>query len=335
MARLRFWCVALLALAFAGNATQTARTSGQDTAAPTFPYYSQAAVPTAAPESACVIYALGDMGYDAGLGKWIAETIPDVIEPGTWKGTGALRYYAPKNILVVNHSSAVQAKVERFLKDVKTSLPKGHAAAFATAHKATPDTVVPAAYRQAVNAPEPSGYPVPAPVKAPKHLFHFLIRYEGDGIIDDNVVKYIKAQMQGEKNGKSASVPLALPGLLSVVPNAPTPPNAASYGTTGSPMSPAVVPAPAGEAPPTTEDKPTGKKEKTGRQTASYSAPSVSPMNSSGAWGRSAGGVMTGSVGSYPTPTVAPAPMSDMPPAERLEAPPKEEKKDYEPKRSR
>jgi hypothetical protein len=162
-----------------------------------------------------VIYALDDMGYDGDLGKWIAQTIPEVIEPGSWNEKGVLRYYAPKNILIVNHSEKVQKKVDGFLKNLKSSLPKTrdhHTAANTPRHLG----VVPAAHRvQVAQHPptdplllphpgtEPSAYPVPPPVKAPKHLFHFLIRYEGEGIIDDNVVRFFKAYSQAEAKGKS------------------------------------------------------------------------------------------------------------------------------------
>jgi hypothetical protein len=46
-------------------------------------------------------------------------------------------------------------------------------------------------------AQEPNAvYPVPPPARQPKHLFHFIIRYEGAGIIDSNVVKFMKAQSE-------------------------------------------------------------------------------------------------------------------------------------------
>jgi hypothetical protein len=166
-----------------------------------------------AQERAYTIYSLAELGEDADLGKWIAETIPEVIEPGTWKGQGVLRYYAPKNILVVYHTPAVQAKVDGFLKNVKKSLPSAKAGkATAAKTSAQQQMVVPAGYRApallkaSTPAPEQQlGYAVPAPAKAPKHLFHFIIRYEGEGIIDDNVVKFMKAQSQAAKQGKDES----------------------------------------------------------------------------------------------------------------------------------
>src|SRR6516162_5534285 len=105
MARLRFLAVAALALAVAGSPTRAGRPQAQT---------AEKKSPTGVDDSACVIYALTEMGYDADLGKWIAQTIPEVIEPGSWKDTAVLRYYAPKNILVVRHSASVQAKVDGF-----------------------------------------------------------------------------------------------------------------------------------------------------------------------------------------------------------------------------
>jgi hypothetical protein len=215
MARLRFWSVALLALALTGNVSQTGRTQVTGTS-PSHPTTASMAKPTASPNCSCVIYALSDHGFDADLGKWIAETLKEMVEPQSWKGSCSLRYYAPKNILVVNNSSAVHTKIDDFLKDMKTKMPKVKTAHAKTTKKQPRDLVVPAAYRQ-VNLPqEPSAYPVPAPVKTPKHLFHFLIRYEGEGIIDDNVVKFMKAQSQAEKSEKkseSNSAPEVPPAL--------------------------------------------------------------------------------------------------------------------------
>jgi len=215
MARLRFLAVALLALVFAGNSTQTGRsdnTSGNSTSASATPLGTKT---TAADDGPCTIYALADMGYDSDLGKWIAQTIPEIIEPESWQeygGAGALRYYAPKNILIIKHSAAIQAKVDGFLKDLKKSLPKGSASSSAASKKLPRASVVPAAYqaptllRTSSPVNEAASYPVPTPVKQPKHLFHFLIRYEGDGIIDDNVVKFMKAYYQAEKSVKSETV---------------------------------------------------------------------------------------------------------------------------------
>jgi hypothetical protein len=176
----------------------------------------------------CVIYSLSDLGDDPGLARWVAETIPDVIEPGSWNRPGdpgqgpALRYFPPKKIIVVYHTPAVQAKVDGFLKDLKKSLCQGEKVAAGGTTAESKRGVAPAEFREpavsraADPAPEPGvSYPVPAPVRPPKHLFHFIIRYEGEGIIDENVVKWWKMQY-GTKDEKEpptscATAPRACP----------------------------------------------------------------------------------------------------------------------------
>jgi hypothetical protein len=212
MARLRFLAVALLALCLVGNPTQTGRSAGQSKITPNADPFTSTKT-SVGDDGSRTIYALADMGYDSDLGKWIAQTIPEMIEPKSWQeqgGAGALRYYAPKNILIIKQTAAIQAKVDGFLKDLKKSLPKGSDGRSARGKKTSHSGIVPAAYqapetlRTSSPVPEPSSYPVPAPVKQPKHLFHFLIRYEGDGIIDDNVVKFMKAYYQAEQGTAAA-----------------------------------------------------------------------------------------------------------------------------------
>jgi hypothetical protein len=206
MPRLRFLAVALLALVLVGSPTQTGR-SADDTNGTSYAPPAVSATYPAADNSSCVIYALADMGYDSDLGRWIAQTIPEMIEPKSWQGYGggAIRYYASKNILIIRNSAPTHAKVDSFLRDLKKSMPKGSGSGFATGKKSPSASVVPAEYRAPAllrassPVPETSSYPVPAPAQPPKHLFHFLIRYEGDGIIDDNVVKFMKAYYQAEK----------------------------------------------------------------------------------------------------------------------------------------
>ena len=67
-------------------------------------------------------------------------------------------------------------------------------------------------------APPVLNYPVPPQHKSPKHLFHFIIRYEGEGIIDSNVVDLFK-NMYSE-NMASSGPPYA-PGPVSAPPNSP------------------------------------------------------------------------------------------------------------------
>jgi len=144
-------------------------------------------------------YSLDEMGGDPAFGAWIEKTITSMT--GVEWSKASISYYAPKNILVVCHTSAVHAKIDALLKDMKKALPESKKA-WATAHQDTVygHAVVPAGYsppgllKTPVATPEPSlSYPVPAPVKTPKHLFHFIIRYEGEGIVDDNIVKAMKA----------------------------------------------------------------------------------------------------------------------------------------------
>jgi hypothetical protein len=212
MARLRFLAVALLALCLVGNPTQTGRSAGQSKETTNADPFTGTKT-SAADDGSRTIYALADMGYDSDLGNWIAHTIPEMIEPKSWEGqggAGVLRYYAPKNILIIKQPAAIQAKVDGFLKELKKSLPKGSEGRSAAGKKTLSYSIVPAAYqapeplRTSSPVPEPSSYPVPAPVKPPKHLFHFLIRYEGDGIIDDNVVKFMKAYYQAEQGTSAA-----------------------------------------------------------------------------------------------------------------------------------
>lgn len=206
MARLRFAGVAALALALAlspAHAKKPGAYSGSAGYAGGTYSRASAAAPTATP--AYVIYSLADMGGDPDLGSWVASTIPEVIDPVTWKGAASLRYYPPKNILVVYHTPAVQAKVAGFLKDLKKSMPRGKTAP-RTAGRVAAQGVVPAGYmtpallRTSGPAPESNpSYLVPAPVRPPKHLFHFIIRYEGEGIIDENVVKLWRIQCAQDK----------------------------------------------------------------------------------------------------------------------------------------
>ncbi len=158
----------------------------------------------------CVTYSLAELGGDADLGKWVAETIPEVIAPGTWKGQGVLRYYGPKNLLVVYHTPATHAKVDAFLQSVKKSLPAGNdrvstpmAVLTGGAAVVQADFRAPGTVRRTASPEQSLSYPVPAPATRPKHLFHFIIRYEGEGIVDDNVVKAFKTQVQANKKDKA------------------------------------------------------------------------------------------------------------------------------------
>jgi hypothetical protein len=58
-------------------------------------------------------------------------------------------------------------------------------------------TAADAAKAPAALAADRSGYLVPAPVKQPKHLFHLILRYEGQGV-SDSAVAGIVTQLGGE-----------------------------------------------------------------------------------------------------------------------------------------
>jgi hypothetical protein len=162
------------------------------------------------------IYSLADFGHDAQLCKWITDTIPTMIKPESWTSSraqagkaGTLSYYAPGKVLVIYQTPAVHAQVDEFLQTLKKTLPREQA----SAPRMPP--VVPAQYIPANVAPPPmpaalvqtNGYPVPAASSLPKHLFHFIIRYEGEGIIDSNVVKFAKSLADNSAGGLSSLTP--------------------------------------------------------------------------------------------------------------------------------
>jgi hypothetical protein len=177
-----------------------------------------------------VVYSLDELGTDPDFGAWVAETIPEVIAPGTWKGPGVLRFYAPRNILVVSHTAAVQTQVRGFLTDVKKSLPRGEERRHALKTPPRDQAVAPAEYLTSLPVkasdpvPEqPRAYPVPAPGRPPKHLFHFIIRYEGQGIIDNNVVQALKTQYGAASKEAESKESGATPAAGSGMPIAVSP----------------------------------------------------------------------------------------------------------------
>jgi hypothetical protein len=190
--------------------------------------------------STCKVYSLRDLGDDPNLCKWIAETIPDVIQPASWKQDGVtISYYAPSKILVVNHTPAVHAQVDEFLQNLKKSLPQQKA----TANRDMRDCAVMPAQFGVKDPPRPVGpaqtnpvsYPVPFPPQAPKHLFHFIIRYEGEGIIDSSVVKFAKALSNASSISTSKDVgpPTQCPTPMPVPPQYLSQP--AQYGVPTTP----------------------------------------------------------------------------------------------------
>lgn len=250
MARLRFRGCPAMALVLALALTQTGTAQPQSL---TLSVADHTPAPVSASAGRCYkIYGLDDLGSDPGFGAWIALTIPEVIAQGTWNGPGAIRFYGPKNILVVCHTPAVQAKVEVFLKDVKKSLPsekKMTATARKSAELVPAGHRAPALLRTSSPTPERSlAYPVPEQARPPKHLFHFIIRYEGEGIIDDNVAKAMKGYIRAEKNAGQAA--------------ASTPAASAPPAVAGSTVAPAATPPQASPTPSTAPTAATKDKEK-------------------------------------------------------------------------
>jgi len=204
----------------------------------------------------CKVYSLADIGDDGKLGKWVAETIPEMIQPASWKQADAkLSYFGPSKILVVNNTPAVHAQVEEFLASLRKAMPQ---------QKRQDGQIVPAQFvpedaPRPINAVQsgPTGYPVPMTPVGPKHLFHFIIRYEGEGIIDSNVSKFAKSLIEANKDSMSGqSVNYAYPPMASPVASAPMTVRGTSGGipplpTSSAPqMPPADGPAPNPGLPP-------------------------------------------------------------------------------------
>ncbi len=187
MARTRFIAITALAVALVGLGQQTARSQV------TGWHQIVAATPAKAKDATCVVYPLSDLGNDPNLAKWLADTIPGVIQPGSWGDNAGTRitYFAPAKVLVVYHHAAVHTKVKAFLADVKSAMRPEPG----PIHLRKPP-VMRAEFTEAAPAKTPqtagAGYPVPAPQMPPKHLFHLIIRYEGDGLSDDTVAGLVK-----------------------------------------------------------------------------------------------------------------------------------------------
>ena len=150
------------------------------------------------------IYSLSDLGGDPSLGKWIADTITEVIDPTTWQhvgGEGRLSYHAPAKLLVVYQTAAVHSQVDAFLNNIKKAVPQAKQPAGKMGKMSGEHGVMPAQFNvteltkqsDAAASSKSAAYPVPPPLQQPKHLFHVVIRYEGDGIVDANVVDLLKS----------------------------------------------------------------------------------------------------------------------------------------------
>jgi hypothetical protein len=143
-----------------------------------------------------------------------------MIAPGSWNSEsckGKLSYYAPGKVLVVSHTPAVQAQVEAFLTQMKGAM---------SAERAEPpDNLVPATFSVIQPVMKSLYQPVQEPPRTPptmprigsdrpKHRFHFSILYEGEGLVDNNVVDLIKAQA----GVPSAPVPVSTPATCALAP---------------------------------------------------------------------------------------------------------------------
>lgn len=148
----------------------------------------------------CKVYPLENWGANAELASWLAETIPQMVAPGSWSSApngGRLSYYAPGKVLVISHNAAVHTQVEAFLTQIKGTT---------SAAPVEPSTnVVPATFsmlqpvmkmvgQQAQDHPRTPSMMPRGGSDRPKHRFHFSILYEGEGLVDDNVVDLIRAQ---------------------------------------------------------------------------------------------------------------------------------------------
>jgi hypothetical protein len=240
MAGYRFWLQSSLAVVLALTIVKAGRSQTEVPPIIVTGAWSQASQYVSLAGPTCKVYSLRDLEDDPNLCQWIAETIPDVIQPESWKQDGVkLSYYAPSKILVVNHTSAVHAQVDEFLQNLKKSLPQKNA----TANRDTRDSgAVPAQF--ALKDPprpvgpvqtNPASYPVPFPPQAPKHLFHFIIRYEGEGIIDSSVVKFAKALSNASSISTTRDV--APPTLVCPAPMSQYLPQPAQYGVPIAPAS--------------------------------------------------------------------------------------------------
>jgi hypothetical protein len=180
-------------------------------------------------KSICTIYSLSDLGDDPQIGQWLLEGICGTIEPGTWNTNGqyCLSYCAPKKLLLVKHRPAVQAEVKAFLNKVRQAANGKEAA------KGEPEPTVRQAILFAPNPapaygparpsqPGPLGYPVPAPTHQPKHLFHFIIRYEGEGVIDNNVAEMLKKMnVKVDTANNAGPAPVCAPAVPGPLPAPP------------------------------------------------------------------------------------------------------------------
>lgn len=200
MSRSRFVLVVALSLASSFAVTRSAVSQ----------QILPAAVSAKIEKATCCTYHLGELADDPNFAKWIADTLPEVIRPGTWNQSERVaRCYGPARILVVTHTPAVQAEVDAFLKSLRSAMPQAR-----TTKATSTSAVMPALHLTAtpLRAPEPVGprqlaYPVPAASVQPKHLFHFIIRYEGEGSLSAPLAEVVKSLNGGAAPEEKTEAP--------------------------------------------------------------------------------------------------------------------------------
>jgi hypothetical protein len=224
----------LLAGALSAAEAQPSRAAAKDAQADAAPRY--------------VVYRLEQFGADAEFGEWLSSTIPLVIAPGSWANGAAISYHAPRKLMVVCHVPAVHQQVQAFLHEV--TRPARASSGASTTERAIVPTgyqSVPRGYPSASTAPvipEPSTFaPVPASGRAPKHLFHFIIRYEGEGIVDDNVVKAMALGYSKQEKNESGTGPTTAYAPMAPQYTPPTLPTAEPPAD-AAPKAPVVAPKP-------------------------------------------------------------------------------------------
>jgi hypothetical protein len=179
----RLGAIALSVATLAGCQTYTERLAlpqGQYLQQPPQYYPPQAPVvraqkPVDTSNWVCKAYPLGEIGADPELCKWIVAVIPQMVRPDSWSGdVKQVNYYAPARLLVINQAPAVHAEIAAFLDDLKKT-----------------------------SAMVQAGPVEPATGGAPKHLFHFIIRCEGDNRIDANVAELLLQLQRASQNPPS------------------------------------------------------------------------------------------------------------------------------------
>ncbi len=156
----------------------------------------------AAASPQCKVISLADLG-DNTLAEWVAVTIPRVVRRETWNGPfAAVEYYPPARLLVVTHTPDVHAEIEAFIKNVRQSRPATGTPAptgVVRAHHETPAPLpVAAESKKAATKPHHlfeimvDGLVVRPESAEGIQLKNFTLRYQGDGLIDANIVELFK-----------------------------------------------------------------------------------------------------------------------------------------------